>query len=379
MGQCHSQSPTHISVFPNEVVFKILQHLPPKEMKSAVLVCRFLREMAEKPRFWTWAVVTVNTKDDLQKLKIPRLQMLEEIDVTQGSNSGTGEESTWIKEEGLADLFQALGEIPTIRRIRGLEYCKGIQGIEPHLAVSILNSLEHLRLCCGEEDEEEVYGEEDEEDGDDERDEGEGVKDTWLGLTKEQLELLFTAAAEKTNLKYLQVSGQDMEADDMEEIPAFNQLFAAAVSNVEEVVLREYYKVDITNGQFEALFAIIAAEDRPIRKLTCVSDYISPMGDRDPDMLSKAFNKLEEVAVPDCCHADQVTAILRDLVEGESRLKKLRLRRLDARIFQNLDQNLVKRAKEKIGEFCSLDHFYTSEYHMNQLERRNRESFEALQ
>jgi len=356
MGQCHSQSPTHISVLPNEVVFKILQHLSPQEVKSAVLVCKFLREMAEKPRFWTWSVVTVNTKDDLQKLKIPRLQMLEEINLTKGSHNDSSDECTWIKEEGLADLFQVLGEIPTIRRIRGLEYCKGIQGIEPDLAVRILNSLEHLRLCCGEaeEHEEESNSEEDEEDDSD---------GTWLHLTKEQLELLFTAAAEKTNLKYLQVSGQDME-----EIPTFNHLFAAAVS-VKEVVLREYHKVDITNGQFEALFAIIAAEDRPIRKLTCESYYIDPMGDRDPDMLSKAFNRLEEVTIIGCHREDQMTAILRGLVEGESRLKRLMLKDVDARRIQNLDQNLVRRAKEKIGEFCTLDHFYTSAYYMNLLER----------
>lgn len=370
MGQCQSQSLTHVSVLPNEVVFKILQLLPPKEVKAAVLVCRFLRKMAEEPRFWTWAVVKIDTKGDLQKLKIPRLRMLEEIDVTQGTHSGTQVECTWIKEEGLPDLFQVLDEIPTITRIRGLEYCKGIQGIKPDLAVSILNRLETLRLCRYEEHEDEYDENEDEE---------EGVKETWLLLTREQLELLFTAAAEKTNLKYLQVSGQDMEADDMEEIPAFNQLFAAAVTNVKEVVLREYCKCDMTNGQYEALFAIIAAEDRPIRKLTCVSDYISPMGDKDPDMLSKAFNKLEEVSITGCNCKGQVTAILRGLVEGESRLKRLMLWDLDARMIPNLDQNLVKRAKEKIGEFCSLDHFYTSEYHMNQLERRNRESFEALQ
>jgi len=368
MGQCQSQSPTHISVLPNEVVYKILQDLPPQEVKSAVLVCKSLREMAEEPRFWTWAVVRVNTKDDLQKLKIPRLQMLQEIDVTQGSHCGTTDEFTWIKEKGLADLFQVIGEIQTIRRIRGLEYCKGIQGIEPDLAVSILNSLEHLRLCHGRENDDEV----------DDEDEGENVKITRLNLTNEQLELLFKAIAEKTNLKYLQLSGQAMEAEDLEERPTFNRLFAAAVSNVKEVVLREYFKVDITNGQFEALFAIIAAEDRPIRKLTCLSDYISPMGDRDPDMLCKAFNKLEEVTIGGGCCGDQVEAILRGLLEGESRLKRLLLEYVDARMIQNLDQNLIGRAKEKIGEFCTLDYFYTSAYYLNLLERR-RESFEAHQ
>ena len=125
MGQSHSQSQTHVSVLPNEVVVSILQHLPPQEIKSAVLVCKSLREMGEKPRFWTWAVVTVNTKDDLQKLKRPRLQMVREIDVTLASHGGTGAECYW-----LADLFQVIVEIPIVKRIRGLEFCKGIQGID---------------------------------------------------------------------------------------------------------------------------------------------------------------------------------------------------------------------------------------------------------
>ena len=75
--------------------------------------------------------------------------MVQEIDVTDGSDSGTEVECSWIKEEGLADLFQVIGEIPTVKRIHGLDFCKGIQGIEPDLVVSVLNRLEELKLCYG--------------------------------------------------------------------------------------------------------------------------------------------------------------------------------------------------------------------------------------
>ena len=355
MGQSHSQSQTHINVLPNEVVVSILQYLPPQEIKSAVLVCKSLREMGEKSRFWTWAVVTVNTKDDLQKLKRPRLQMVQEIDVTRGSHGGTGVQCNWIKEEGLADLFQVIGEIPTVRRIRGLEFCKGIQGIEPDLVVGVLNSLEELKLCYGfaEEDEEED-GEEDEEE----------ELEMQMKLSTEQLELLFTAVAEKTNLKFLQVSGQDMlkdmdetdEVDEVDEMATISpELFAAAVSNVEEVVLKEHFKEDITSKQFEALYSIIAVEDRPVRKLTCLSFYIDPMGYVDPELLSKAFNRLEEFTTVNCGSVEQFTAILRGLVEGDSRLKKLMVDDINLEVVQNLDQNLVRRAKEKIGEFYTIN------------------------
>jgi len=359
MGQSQSQSQTHISVLPNEVVVSILQHLAPQEIKSAVLVCRQLREMGEKPGFWTWAVVRVNTKDDLEKLRRPRLQLVQEIDVTQGRGSKV--QRQWIKEEGLADLFQVIAEIPTVKRIRGLEFCKGIKDIEPDLVVSVLNSLEELKLCRW-------SAEDDEED-----------EEAQMDLSCEMLELLFAAIAEKTNLKFLQVSGQDM-VKSMDEIEGFEQmdkqdqmdlirelmdqigdtdevspkLFAAAVSNVEEVVFKEHCKEDITRKQYDALYKIIASEDRPLRKLTCLSWYIDPMGDLSPELLSKAINKLEEFTTCNCGTVEQLTAILRGVVDGDSRLKKLMLKYLNPLVVQNLDQNLIKEVKEKIGEFYTL-------------------------
>jgi len=428
MGQSHSQSQTHISVLPNEVAVSILQHLAPQEIKSAVLVCKSLREMGEKPGFWTWAVVVVNTKDDLEKFKSPRLQLVQEIDVTQGRRACTKVQRQWIKEEGLADLFRVIAEIPTVKRIRGLEFCKGITGIEPDLVISVLNSLEELNLCYGfaedeeedDEEDEENYGKEDEErdgtedeekygnedeekhgnedeetdgnedeendckddednDGKEDEEEEEQDNEAQMDLSTEMLELLFTAIAEKTNLKFLQVSGQDMDKD-MDEIEGLEQmdnqdrmvlleelmdqigdddqvspqLFAAAVSNVEEVVLKEHCKEDITSKQYEALYKIIASEDRPLRKLTCLSWYIDPMGELGPELLSKAINKLEEFTTCNCGYVEQLTAILRGVVDGDSRLKKLMVEDINPLKVQNLDQNLIKEVKEKIGEFYTL-------------------------
>ena len=224
-----------------------------------------------------------------------------------------------------------------------------IGSIEPDLVVSVLNSLEELFLCYdGIEDWDEIE---------------EGWKEMHLRLTIAQLELLFTAVAEKTNLKFLEVSGQDTE-----EISP--QLFAAAVSNVEEVKFQNKYvdvrdediKVeDITDEQFEALYSIIAAEDRPIRKLTTI-EYIDDESAIDPDLLSRAYNRLEEVTTESCWFDwgsdEQVTAILRGLVEGESRLKRLKMNIFDPKDVQNLDQNLVRRAKEKIGEFYTINPYY---------------------
>ena len=145
--------------------------------------------------------------------------------------------------------------------------------------------------------------------------------------------------------------------------------------------MKEHFKEDISSEHFEAFYAIyigitflcifclcqvnivttiisvcnIAAEDRPLRKLTCLLHYIHPMGDTDPDLLSKAFNRLEEFTAYNCGDKEQLTAILSGLMEGGSRLKSLMVEELNPKIVQNLDQNLVRRAKEKIGEFYTTE------------------------
>ena len=69
--------------------------------------------------------------------------MVQEIDVTDGSDSGTEVECSWIKEEGLADLFQVIGEIPTVKRIHGLEFCKALS-----LTWSSVFSIDWRNLSC---------------------------------------------------------------------------------------------------------------------------------------------------------------------------------------------------------------------------------------
>jgi len=331
MGQSHSQSLTHISALPSEVMFMILRYLPPQELKSAVLVCKALREMGEKPRLWTWAVITVKTKDDFLKLKLPRLQMVREIDVSEGSHCGCGAE-VQCTCTGLAELFQVINEIPTVRRIRGLEFCRGIDNIEVDLVVSVLNRLEELYLCYG---------------GDYE----EGVMRMQLKLNIDQLVYLLDAVAKKTNLKFLEFSGQDTE------FIMTPKTVALALSNVEEVRMKNEYvgiAEDIPDEQFEALYSMIAVEDRPMRKFTTI-DYIDDESNHhiDPELLSRACNRLDEVIIVGSSWPDMdieyVTAILKGLVEEESRLKRLKMN--ISVILDDLDQDLVRRAEERFGIF----------------------------
>ena len=44
---------------PAEMLQKILQLLPPRDFKMAVLVCKWWRDVGEDPVLWSWAMVTV--------------------------------------------------------------------------------------------------------------------------------------------------------------------------------------------------------------------------------------------------------------------------------------------------------------------------------
>ena len=122
---------------------------------------------------------------------------------------------------------------------------------------------------------------------------------------------------------------------------------------MEDVELKRGIKEEITDEHLEALYSIIAVEDRPVRKFTS-SYYIDDNPDIDPDpvLLSRSFNRLEEVTAWVNYYGEKLTAVLKCLVEEESRLKKLRFVMIDdPRHVQNLDQNLVRRAKEQFGDF----------------------------
>jgi len=302
--QQHSISQVNIKYLPGEMMLKIFQFLPPSDLKSAVLVCKTWSEIGGESRLWTWVVVTVYTEQDFGKLNIQRLQMLQEIKVTHGFY--------------LSKLFRVINGIPTVRRISGLESVYfAISEVEPDLFVSVLSRLEELRL--------------------------------YQHLTTpEQFEQLLIAISGKTNLKFLELYCETALGLSLS-IEIDPELFAAAVSNVVKVNLEGSF----ISRQLMALFKAIIAKDRPLKKLN-VSASLAPI--MDPDIMGSALNMLEEVTISyfvDGGHQRRaITSILRKLVDGESRLKRLMLAKIyDSDFIDGLDQDLVRRAKRKVGEF----------------------------
>ena len=72
----------------------------------------------------------------------------------------------------------------------------------------------------------------------------------------------------------------------------------------------------------------------------------------DPDTVGSALNRLEEVQ--GYVSGAQLTATLRILVYGESRLQKLMVEDMDPEDVRGLDPDLVRRAQEKIGNFYTV-------------------------
>lgn len=300
-------------VLPREVLLQIFELLGPDDLKTAVLVCQQWRELGEGPRLWTWAVVSIGTMEDLQKVDIERLGMLQEIKVLDKCYHYDEVECIWMKKTKVNELFKVILKIPTVTRISGLDECEGISGVDPQLLVSLGNRLEKLTL--------------------------------WELLTYKQIELLLSTMAENTNVKELEVNYQH-------HVARVNPVvFASAISNVVDVVLMNE---DITSEQMEALFAVIYNEDRPLRKLK-VYDY-STRCDIDPALFGLVINRLEEFGTYSLrMSAAQITAVIKNLVQGESRLKTLFLADLDAAVVEELDQDLVRRAQEKVGEFYCVE------------------------
>jgi hypothetical protein len=93
-----------------------------------MLVCKKWKDIAEDPRLWTWSVVTVINSPDLEKLEIHRLQLIQNIRLRPSHHP----KSFWYRPEDLRLLFQALLEVPSIKKIASIE-TYDLSSLEPHL------------------------------------------------------------------------------------------------------------------------------------------------------------------------------------------------------------------------------------------------------
>jgi len=314
-----SMSEVHISDLPEEIMITIFHYLPPQDLKSVVLVCKEWRDVGEDPTLWTWAVVLIfNCREDLQKLDIRRSQMVEEIDVgfcdfVCDSRLSSSEYKCHWQQQDWIELFQVIQGLPRLNKIHG--EIGDLSFMEPELLLSVFQRLEELH-CLDE-------------------------------LSHQQLELIFNAIAEnRCNVKVLHL-------DHIGTKYSFSpQLFASAVSNVEEVTCG----LAVTHEQMEALFLIIAEGGSQLRSLeldSCDTHNI------EPGLFAAALNRLEEVRTGNTwVRAEQARAIIELAVKDESELKMLTLGGMWWSEFHGFaPPHLVRLAKAKFGRF----YYYNSD------------------
>jgi len=237
--------------------------------------------------------------------------LLKEVQVVSHQWCDRNIKCPWTKSE-MMDLFEIIYKIPSVCKIHGV--CKEISAVEPRVLAAVVNRLEEWSFP------------------------------DYHNLSPEHMELLFSAMAKQTHLKKLD-SGYSCFGGLTQFSTISPAVFAAAVSNVADVSFDWCY---ISTLQTEALFEAITVEDRSLRTLAFqYTEMIYPI---DPETVGRALNRLEELTIQDDGFRGQTriysSAIMRNLVEGESRLKILRL---DPMYLRNLDEDLVRRAREKLG------------------------------
>jgi len=240
--------PCPTTILSQDLMIRIFHFLTPKPLKTVMLVCKSWMEMAEDPTLWTWAIVTVNSREDYIKLKISRMKKIQEIRVNEWYTKQY-HEYPWKYGGDMMELFQLMVTIPTLTTIHGVEF-HDLFNVERRLLATVFNRLEYINLVHQ--------------------------------LTVQQQESLFTALGEKeTNVKTLIV-----DSDVSEVRPT---LFASAVTNIHEVML---INDEITREQVKAVFVRINEGGKALKKLyaqSCIINYAV-----EPRLITTAANILEE-------------------------------------------------------------------------------------
>ena len=98
----------------------------------------------------------------------------------------------------------------------------------------------------------------------------------------------------------------------------------------------------------------IVENERPLAKLAMIGCH---MDNISPDLVGKAFNKLEEVTIGGIRYGwvshEQATATLRGVQDDKSKLKKLMLSEISSSYVRGLDKGLLRQIAKKIGKFWS--------------------------
>jgi len=286
-------------------VFKLLAHT---DLKAVMMVCKEWKLQGETPTLWTWAFVVLYFKEDLEKLSMKRFELVDTI-YLNGGDWLVG--CPWTTED-LKEIFEAMLLNSWLTKVCGIQ-CTNLSSLDPYLVASVLMNLSRLNLGG-----------------------------QWL--SSPQLKIIFTGIAmEDSRVKVLKVDWPfllDLSPD----------LFASALSNVEDVYLRN----SADQQHIIALLDRIARGPVQLKKLTVRSILYDINLDMDLTILGTAVRNMKSFRMYGVrLNRGQVDAILRKIVEGAGTLKILDVE-LDRGHVGRLDENLLNKAADKMGAVVEI-------------------------
>jgi len=293
-------------------MIRICKLLPPKDLKSVMLVCRKWMQMGEDPTLWTWSRVRVKSREDFHILSFRRFQLVQELEI--GDDCDLYENCTWTEEDRI-ELFEVMINLPALNMLNSM-HCNRSSNLSCVGTDLVLNVYKRLR---------EVF--------------------VYYQLSHEQSNQLYSAMAQNhCSLKILKIW-------DDSTTKLSPRVFASVVTNVEEVGLATS---NITHEQMEALFVALTNKDGcRLRKLDL---YSCNTHDIEPALIGEAVNKLEEFEIANTwVKSDQIWEILIQIVNGESKLNKLMLGDLFFSDFKDVDSAIVEMVRDKFGNFFHFD------------------------
>ena len=225
-------------ILPEEILYQVFSMLSPKDLKSAVLVCKWWAEVGQSPGLWSWVKLVVeNSNVD---------KFLTEILLSRRLMSMKKLELRVVSEE----LCEALARHPGVKDldIAGAD----LTSVTNATLVEIISKLETAKLCSS-------------------------------LLTKDQVLELFRAIERGLHLKRLVLWDVDLSSLDP-------HLFGRSVTQLEEVDLRS---TELTPEQGEAIFASLEKEFK-LRKLWVGSNNLSCV---DAELMARGVNRLELVDI----------------------------------------------------------------------------------
>ena len=225
-------------ILPEEILYQVFSMLSPKDLKSAVLVCKWWAEVGQSPGLWSWVKLVVeNSNVD---------KVLKEILLSRRLMSMKKLELRVVSEE----LCEALARHPGVKDldIAGAD----LTSVTNATLVEIISKLEIAKLCSS-------------------------------LLTKDQVLELFRAIERGLHLKRLVLWDVDLSSLDP-------HLFGRSVTQLEELDLRS---TELTPEQGEAIFASLEKEFK-LRKLWVGSNNLSCV---DAELMARGVNRLELVDI----------------------------------------------------------------------------------